>query len=289
MYITGTNNKDNFGFWQSPADAIPVVADSLYIAKFRVNSNVADVQQCPQVRLRLNSQNGQQADHLVIESSEDGAYSPNAQGKDYRVFFVPPASAIGQPENLDDMFMAIDILSFNPQDSPTAKIGLDSVVVQRIAFSDLAQAQAVRTYTFDYSVEGWQFVTLPGYFSSPRSAHRDGALQITATSNYDNFGFWASPTTDLHIEANKLYRGRFTVSSNLTDLTKVPTIRFRLSASNSQATRALEIISGTDGANSPGQDATTYDVYFFPPQHLVGTPNDGLIAAFDLLNFTPPG
>jgi len=159
--------------------------------------------------------------------------------------------------------------------------------VRRIAFNDLAQVQTVRTYTFDHSVEGWQFVTLPGYFSAPSSAHRDGALQITATSNYDNFGFWASPTTDLHIEANKLYRGRFTVSSNLTDLSKAPTVRFRLTTSNSQATRALEIISGTDGANSPGQEATTYDVYFFPPQHLVGTPNDRLVVGFDLMNFTP--
>lgn len=285
LRITSTNNVDNFGFWQSPTDAVPVVADRLYAAQFHVNCDVANAAECPQIRLRINSQNGQQADYLVIESSEDGGYSPNDSGRDYLVFFVPPVSAVGQPEDLDDMFMAIDMLNFNSQDSATGTVGLDSVIVRRIAFDDLADAQTVRTYTFDQSVEGWQFAATPDYFSAPRSSHTNGALQITATSNTDNFGYWFIPTTGFPIEANKLYRGRFKVSSNLTDLAKVPTIRLRLSTINFQATRALEIVSSGDGAHSPGRVAKTYDMYFYPPQHLVGTPNGSLLAAFDLMNF----
>jgi hypothetical protein len=287
LQITATNNKDNFGFWQSSPDAVPVVADHLYVAQYRVSSDVDDPQESPQIRLRLNSQNIQQADYLVIESSGDGGYSPTAEGKDYLVYFVPPSSALGQPEDLDDMFMAIDLVNFNPQDAPFATTSLDSVVVRRIALDKLPQAETIRTYTFDRSTEGWQFVTVPDCFSTPRSGRSNGALQITATNNKDNFGYWFVLANDIHIEANKLYRGRFTVSTNITDKSKVPTVRCRLSSSNFQATRALEIMSGTDGANSPGQNATTYDVYFLPPQHLVGTPDDGLIIAFDMMNFTP--
>ena len=38
---------------------------------------------------------------------------------------------------------------------------------------------------------------------------------------------------------------------------------------------------------SPTPAGRTYDLYFYPPQSLVGTEADSILAAFDMLNFDP--
>ena len=50
----------------------------------------------------------------------------------------------------------------------------------------------------------------------------------------------------------------------------------------------MKVISSVPGAEmSPTLEGRTYDLYFYPPQSLVGTDADSIIVAFDILNFDP--
>jgi hypothetical protein len=272
------SNTNTFGYWKSPADAIPIDMDYLYRARFTVLTDITDQSKVPQIRVRANSLNLQQSDYITIESSGNGGASPTPEGADYDLYFVPPGNDVA-------CMLAFDLLNFSPDDAAIAELALDTVIVDRYALDSLPSPTMLSDYTFDASTDGWTTHGAPVIFAPPIFAHSAGALVMQATTNTDTFGYWQNDAADVSIEADLLYRGTFIVRTDVTDQSMVPQMRLRFNATNLQASRTLGQESVGDGANSPATTNTIYDrLYFLPPASCVGS---GLITSFDLLNFSP--
>jgi hypothetical protein len=232
----------------------------------------------PQIRFRANSSNLQQYDVVSIESAGDGGASPVPSGTNYDLYFVPPA-------NTSYAILAFDLLNFNPFDAAVAELALDSVSVDRFALDSLSSATIVQNYTFDLSTDGWTTGGAPIAFSTPEYIHSGGALELRTRTNTNTFGYWGNDPGDITIEADRLYRGKFEVRTDVTNRATVPEMRLRFNVGNLQASHTLGISSAGDGANSPGTTNTTYNrLYFLPPENCVG---ESLLVSFDILNFNP--
>jgi len=251
-----------------------------------VATDVTDPLAVPQLRLRVNSQNLQQADILVVSSCGDGSYAPTPEGRTYEMYFVPPESCLGKPEDQDDLILSFDILNFGPSDAADGSLMLDRVVVDAIHLDTLSTPTALKTWSFDTDAEGWQFGTAP-VFTAPASGSSGGALWLTAQNNTNTFGYWSGPSEVVQAEAGKLYRLRFTVSTDVTLQNEVPQLRLRASSEDFQSS-IVKVISSVTGAEmSPTSAGRSYDLYFYPPQSLIGTESDSILVTFDMLNFDP--
>ncbi len=281
------DNTNTYGYWTSEPDAVPVIANSLYRTSWTVATDVTDPLAVPHMRLRVNSQNLQQADILVVSSAGDGSHAPIPEGwTTYEMYFVPPESALGKPEDQDDLILSFDILNFDPSDAADGSLLLDSVVVDITALGALGTPTLLKIWSFDTDTEGWQHGS-PSLFTEPVSDNFGDALWLIAQDNTNTFGFWSSPSEQVQVEANRLYRVQFDVSSDLTDREPVPGLRLRVHSEDFQA-GIMKVISSVTGAEmSPTLGGRTYDLYFYPPQSLVGTDADGILVAFDILNFDP--
>lgn len=143
-------------------------------------------------------------------------------------------------------------------------------------------------FSFNEDSLGWSFNTVPGVFTEPYGYWRDGQLVVKYSDNLNTFGSWSSPENAVPVEADKLYRARFALISNVApDL--APTIRLRANAQNFQQANMLVIESVGDGAASPDINGKVYDLYFVPPQSVVVGPKafDNMLLAFDVYNFDP--
>jgi len=279
LKLISQNNTNTFGFWVSPENAIPVTQEYLYRAQFTVSTDVAQPEIVPQIRLRVNARNLQQADYLTIDSNGDGGASPTPEGMTYDLYFVPPA-------NEQFCMLAFDLLNFTSNDAPDAELALDSVLIDRFQLDTLDDSAGTSwTYDFETSQEFW----FPGdgtyAFTDPEFIWDEGALHLRSATNTNTFGFWHSDGIDVIVEDNRLYRGTFEVRTDEPERSLVPQMRLRFNTANMQAARTLEISSIGDGANSPCTTNTIYDrLYFLPPANCVGS---GLIVSFDILNFNP--
>ncbi len=286
IMLTAQDNTNTFGYWASNQNAVPVIADCLYRARWTVATDITDPLAVPHMRLRVNSQNLQQADILAVSSAGDGSYAPTPDGRTYEMYFVPPESCLGKPEDQDDLILSFDILNFDPSDAAAGSLLLDSVVVEAMPLDTLSTPTVLRAWSFESGAEGWQFGSAP-IFKAPVSDVYGSALWLIAQDNTNTFGFWSSPSEEVQVEANKLYRVQFDVSSDVIDREVVPCLRLRVHSEDFQS-GVVKVISSVTGAEmSPTLEGRTYDLYFYPPQSLVGTDADSIIAAFDILNFDP--
>ncbi|MBN1901079.1 hypothetical protein JW926_07115, partial [Candidatus Sumerlaeota bacterium] len=142
-------------------------------------------------------------------------------------------------------------------------------------------------FDFDTDAEGWQYSGVVAPYAAPTGAHNatDGTLDITATSNTDNFGFWYSPIDAIpELLADNLYRIRFGVKSDQADKSLVPTFRVRFNSSNFKQGDFVMVNSNDAGDASPDTTVVDYDLYLRPQNEaLVAT---GLLS-FDMINLNP--
>jgi parallel beta-helix repeat protein len=279
LKLISQNSTNTFGYWASAENAIPVAGGYLYRARFVVSSDVTMPELVPEMRLRVNSRNFQQADCLTIDSSGDGGASPTPEGSAYDLYFVPP-------RNADYCMLAFDLLNLNPYDAARAEIALESVLVERFPLNALDDSTTtVCSYDFGWGTDFWTAGDGTFVFTDPEFFWDEGALHLRSTTNTNTFGYWHNDPIDVIVEADRLYRGTFEVRTDEAEQSRVPEMRLRFNTANMQAARTLEIASIGDGANSPGTASTMYDhLYFLPPPNCVGK---GLIVSFDLLNFSP--
>jgi hypothetical protein len=73
----------------------------------------------------------------------------------------------------------------------------------------------------------------------------------------------------------------------VTELENVPGLRLRVNSEQFWASFSKTIESRNGGDMSPDSDGKNYDLYFFPPQEAIGSPSDGLLFSYDLMNFDP--
>ncbi len=117
-----------FGYWHSPSgDLQAPPGGEMVRATFRVRSDAVDPEPVTQMRVRLNSEDGQAAVLKVVASRDGGENSPTAEGKEYRVYFEVPPALAGQ-----DLIASFDLLGFDPADAAECTLILDRVTVEQV-------------------------------------------------------------------------------------------------------------------------------------------------------------
>jgi len=124
-------NSSNFGWWQSSgtANELTYVADKLYRATYTLTATDADRDDLPQVRLRIQNEDGQMT--AAMELNSQGLGGPGAMpalaGTDYELYFETPTLPGSPTTGQDGFIVTIDMLDFNAAQGGT--ITLDSVAV----------------------------------------------------------------------------------------------------------------------------------------------------------------
>jgi len=117
-----------FGYWSSPPDDVQGPwSGALLRATFHVAGNQADLSKVTQLRVRLNSADGQASVVKVVPSQDDGANSPSPAGTNYRIYFEVPPALVGQ-----NLIASFDLMGFDPQDADDNMLSLDRVTIEQI-------------------------------------------------------------------------------------------------------------------------------------------------------------
>ncbi len=292
-----------FGFWQSPADACMIVPRSLYRARFVLSTRQenyaaeeepfsepypygASSDPLPTLRLRIGTQNQHQAATLSMNAYPDDWLAPTQEGTDYELLIEPPFTLLRQEEDLDDLFLALDLLGFAPDVDTTTSIVLEKAWVDRIPIDALTTAALVCDYSFESDPEGWTSGGARELLSEPVARWTKGALVLEATTNTDCFGFWQNPAGDIVTSTGaELYRATFEVRrSEVADIVHVPVFRVRLNSEDGKLAATLTVGGTACEEEAEWTALKPYALYYLKPQ----TPEPmRLRLAFDLLNYDP--
>jgi hypothetical protein len=133
LALQAVNNSNCFGFWTSPNDVLTSTGSELYQVTFSLVSNVTDRTQTPGFRLRLNTADFAWCVSQTIMSHGDGEMSPFTDSQnpgkryEYNLYFYKPPTA----EQLR-LNVSLDMINFNPDDSPTGVLYLDRCRIQTL-------------------------------------------------------------------------------------------------------------------------------------------------------------
>lgn len=310
------NNIDTFGFWESPVfdltgsrlgqqGVIPFLGqtgpDSLYSAQWLVRTSVDQPSRKPTMRLRVMSENLQQANQLWIEAREDGLYSPTDEGTTYTVLFSPPAGAQG-------FMLEFELINWDLgiPTSPTADLALDWVELWRRDIDDLDNRTEIASYNFTEGTDGWTSMTYPTLFPAPNFAYRKDkeALAIKGTGTIEpqtgffgdqvigEVGFWESAPIGAQLDPSLVYILTFEVETDLTPAERAlsPGFRVRMNDERWRASSYMTVESIGTADNTPvdGQPQQ-YVVYFIPPIETSTAllPAEQILFAFDYFDNNP--
>lgn len=295
LRMQAVNNAQCYGYWESPVfqlagitgrpvpGAIMIQGDNtgetLFVARYKVRSNVVDQTQVPTLRMRTTSISLSKSTMLVAESKGDGAYSPTLTGTNYYMWFVPSPDSLG-------FQLAYEMLNFDPRDAATGILDLDEVELYQVDPAILSDQKVEKEYTFEADSEGWLPVSVAG-FTAPAFEQGDGALKLTSKPGDNVYGYWSLPADGANgvtIEAGRVYIVKFTVASNVDaeNAAKVPGLRLRVHENAFRAASMVAVESITGAVSPIVGDPKTYDVYFVPPAEAAGYK---LIPAFDITKF----
>lgn len=131
--LGATDNTNLFGFWHSPdgnfgGDPDVTLGDEmLYRMTFSVRSDQDDTAALPTIRLRVNADDFQSASYLRLDSNGDGGNSPGTTVADYVLYYLSPASSNGA-----GLVFSFDMINFNSDDSASAEVYLDNLLVETV-------------------------------------------------------------------------------------------------------------------------------------------------------------
>lgn len=266
-----------FGYWLSPTAAIPSAdSGSLYAVRYMLAWD-GDPCEMPPLRLRAIADNFGQMEIMGINSLGDCSYAADATPSPYTMHFIPQEGGIGQ-----DFRVALDMLHFDPGDSSSGIVDIESVEIYCFPVSEL-ELTPVRTYDFDTDPEGWTSGTAM-LLTPPDFGHLPGGIRMDSTSNVTGFGFWQSPVDDITSLAGQAIVTTFLLLPDVD--TPGGSIRVRMFNEDYQGFRYSEfpispLLDNVEG----GGGGVNYISVWEPPY--LSAPLDGIGLAFDLINFNP--
>ncbi len=301
--LRATSPGPCFGFWQSPEDACMIVPRSLYRARFVLSTWEDGIREeeesfsedyphssssdpLPTLRLRIGTQNQHQAAALSLNVHPEDWLAPTPEGMAYEVLIEPPFSLLRQEEDLDDLFLALDLLGFSPDVDTSTSIVVEKAWMDRIPIDALTTAALFCDYSFESDPEGWTSGGARELLSEPIARWTKGTLVLEATTNTDCFGFWQNPAGDIVTSTGaELYRATFEVRrSEVTDIVHVPVFRVRLNSEDGKLAAVLTVGGTACEEEEEWTALKPYVLYYLKPQ----TPEPmQLRLAFDLLNYDP--
>ena len=118
---------------------------------------------------------------------------------------------------------------------------------------------------FETGEEGWEFKTLPGFFSEPEGEWSSGSLVVAVNDNREQFGFWTSGTGGgFVVLPGNIYRAEWRVSTDITPALGVPMLRLRLNATDEVDSDYLVLSSVGDGSLMPSPAGRSYEMWLSP-------------------------
>ena len=207
LKMQAVNNTNCFGFWYSPIDAIPeLIADSIYRARFGINSDQADKSLVPSFRVRWNASTQKQGEYIMVNSNINGEASPDTTVVDYDLYFRPQADSLAPGTTA---YLSYDLINLNPNDAADGQLWLDYVQVDRVAVADAGSTTSVQSYTFDANEEGWTSTPAISTFDQPIFTYNPGGwLEMQCDSSNNTFGFWQNPQDQIALNNSVLYQLR---------------------------------------------------------------------------------
>lgn len=293
-----STDYNQYGFWESPRDDIPYIENSIYKSTFTVKSNIADKTIQPSFRIQMRMQNESVGILSMYNSFMNAGDMPDADGEDYVLFFDPmdqteyqEGTYSGDFEIMDDLFLEFDIVNFY-EDQLNSIFYLENVIVDRFDKSALPTPTTVKTFDTTEDFANWTRDGAPAFYLMPEFTDGDGSITMTTTDDITTttYGYVESSRTanEVDIEADKLYRTLFTVSST-TPQDANAIVRLRVGTESNQLSHLVTILSRDSGANEPTSSGTVYETLVIPPQSDIANTaeTNGLVFACDIINFEP--
>lgn len=226
------NSTNTYGFWYKDAAVDNIAADTLYRARFAVNSDQTDKKAVPTFRLRYNASNFMQGDAVTVNSLGEGEASPDGPGfgpKLYDLFFRPQHEAIAAGVTGT---LSFDLINVASSDAAVATLFLDYVQLDKMPISNAGTATQVQLYTFDAGEENW---TSSGQIATLDAPLFDwiedgvGALTMETINNTNCYGFWQNNQTQIAMDKTVLYQIRVNLGNELPAKapSALPTVRIR--------------------------------------------------------------
>ncbi|MEQ8821702.1 MAG: vWA domain-containing protein [Sumerlaeia bacterium] len=298
------DNTKTFGFWESPMlhvltylgdlrrGEVPLsgslAKENLYRARFKVMNPGGNFSTAPTIRLRTSTADFQRSDMLISTSVHNAGFSPTRSGMLYDHFFT-------QPEGSPRIRLDFDMLNADPSDDPNATLELDSVEVVGVPLESLSGARLEGEWDFtEGQLHRWSLAGTQA-FAQPAGTRGIEGLTLRGRDVSGEggvlFGWWGSTLGGdaVTLEANRLYRVRFTVGSTARpgEVWTVPTFRLRLNDSSYMSSLCVNIESVDFDSNIPtAGNPVIYDAWFHAPWELTG---QKLIFSLDVLHATGDG
>lgn len=264
-----------------------------YLARFYIRRTTADPAKAPALRLRANASNFEDYHTLVINSPENpptvvpGFDKPTAVD----MVFQPHPYMYNLPTQERWYYLAMDLISFLPEDDPNGGYELERVDVYRFPLHAVETVAAVKSYDFTTGEQAgdWATFSFEPTFAAAEFESLPGELTLAIPEPDPAMGTWQTlPFTvmaDWQNYTGKLFvRMRCVVTADEANAYKVPWMRFRLAPHEFShvAVHGLYDLNSATFTPSGGAERVVYTYMEVPPA--VASPW-GVHLAWDALSF----
>jgi len=267
----GTNTYGSVGFPRTSYDAAP---DTIYEVTATLAGDQGESELLPAVRLRTNLDSFELATEYLLEARGDLTLVPTQKAQTFRFFTQGLENG---SEGSDAWFPSLDVLSFNNTVPQGSTINFQSVNVRPIAANRITVNEKLLDTT---ELSGWEFGSAPIY--TPAASRLVGGKPGLRAVDEQTFGLWTA-NTGIELQPSTIYRARMTVSTEIADPLRIPTVRLRLNSSNFQLASLVQVESVAEAHASPDHAGREYMVLMETPATLTG--GQTLLVSFDLFNF----
>ena len=283
--ITVTDNTQNYGYWESPEDGIPLETGYIYRARFQLSTNIPDPARVPLIRLRTLSSNAQVADVLEISSREDGLCSPGPVPAPCDLMFTPPLMQSSGGMDAAPIRLSFDLANFDTADSSTGTVYLSGVRVERFDPGAIPFIEGMNSWDFESPGSGdWIWNEVPEFFTPPIPEETAVGLKMTGSDDR-TYGFWSTAYGRLSVKSEVMYRCSAIIATGVEERTRAPGFRLRFNSEGFHWAFSREIYSAGAGENSPVPGGTPYTIFFIPHQKIEPSGAVNLMFSFDMKSF----
>jgi hypothetical protein len=277
--ISGSDTQFVWGYWQSPSDIIPYVANNIYRIAYTISTTQADPTKVPNCRLLTNFQGAGPSYPLYMAGGNRvgkglAGLAPSTSGSTYNVYIGPP-DLTGLATNLRVYFEVIDF-----DNAETGTNFLDDVSVDRFATPAKDPAKLVRTYAPPFTSPTWSPITLGSPFGNATVGSnvtglyiQTAATPIAPVSGQIDYGSWyllASDSLD-SFAAGKLYRIVYTMQKSASG-DNIGKIRLINANGGGDWSGKIALVSDATTVHMPGTGPTEYSTWLETMPALYSTP-----------------
>lgn len=266
-----------------PIDGV-VGENSLFRGVYSVGANAGNSAKSPQLRVGAFGVLYDQSEMMVISPVRNGKLSPGLQPREYVTYF-------SQPQTHLSFNLSFELLKVDDRSTTDSWFYLDGARVKGLRANQLSNWKNETSLDFAQSDHGWTFQSVEPYYKKPLHQITPKGLEIrgieSGTSTEIIYGYWDSTNSGLRIplEAGRLYRSQFTVSSNARSVFTLPTFRLRVNDSTFCTSALMNLESNFNFFLPAKGDSVSFSVYYEPPP---GLGDAELLVSFDYL-FVPGG